>query len=147
MALSIGPKFNNSVDASGLANIYFEGDKKIDERNRKDWDQYLAGMKALGGGIGKARQWVAAEDLKKQLQDKLTSLQDARAAANDELVGLNKMRDEAKGKVLGIDDQLYLQDLGIADYMSDDELEPYKSVLDPQSFDLLKKTYGRKAGL
>lgn len=149
MAFSIGPKFNNAVDANNLARIYLEGDKTIDERNRNDWDQALTGIKALGSGVGKARQWVAAEDLKKQLMDKLASLQSARDAANEELIGLNQMRDEAKGTVVGINDMLLNAEVA-PNYPFRNDLDNDPATYYPFA-NFPKKSYlsvmGKKAGL
>jgi hypothetical protein len=109
MAYSIGPKFTNAIDGNNLATIYLEGDKTIDERNRKDWDQSLAGIKALGSGVGKVRQWMAAEELKKQLKDKIASLQSARDAANEELLGLKNDQTTASNRQYGLEQQILAQ--------------------------------------
>lgn len=77
MAYTIGPKFNNAVDVNNLASIYLEGDKTIDERNRKDWEQSLAGIKALGSGIDTAVQHYKYDKYMKMVQDERQALLDA----------------------------------------------------------------------
>jgi hypothetical protein len=167
MAYSIGPKFNNAFDANNIATIYLEGDKVIDERNRKNFDNMMAGFKGIGKGIGAARQYVEADKIKQANLEKLKQLQALRDAANDELVGLNAMRDEAKGTVFGIDNMLAnmpkieggpypfsnAEDLAAADRA---RIMPYKAPKEPGPLNYGEEDYtdrfnlgmfGRKAGL
>lgn len=155
MAYSIGPKFNNAYDASNIANIFLEGDKVADERNRKNFDNMMTGLKGIGKGVGAARQYIEADKIKQANLEKLKQLQDLRDAANEELVDLNAMRDEAKGTVVGIDNMLLdangypsgIISRGSAGYpdtfASDGEPQDYKALEEMEKF----YKYGRRAGL
>jgi hypothetical protein len=156
MAYTIGPKFNNAIDGNNLATIYLEGDKTIDERNRNDWEQSLAGIKALGSGVGKARQWVEAEKIKDQLMEKLQNLQKLRDEANNELVGLNAMRDEAKGVVASIEENVPYEDESklyidprslVMPYNTPKKLGSLNYGQEDYSGKFKGPTFGRKAGL
>lgn len=163
MAYSIGPKFNNAIDANNIASIYLEGDKTIDERNRANFDNMMAGLKGIGKGIGAARQYVEADKIKQANLEKLKQLQALRDAANEELIGLNEMRDEAKGTVVGINKMIpepivggpypfsNAEDLATADRS---RVMPYKAPtpLGPlnygeEDYNGRFNLFGRKAGL
>ena len=149
MAYSIGPKFNNAYDASNIANIFLEGDKTINERNRKDFDNMMAGLKGLGKGIGDARQYVEADKIKQANLERLKQLQSLRDAANDELVGLNAMRDEAKGTVFGINNMIPEPEVA-PNYPFRNDLDNYPATYYPFA-NFPRNTYqsvmGKKAGL
>lgn len=105
MAYSIGPKYT-PIDVQPIIDNYKAGVEHMDKQNAESFDRMMTGLKGIGTGVGKARQWMEAERIKKEMEERLKQLQDARAAANDELIGLNQMRDDAKSTVVGINNML-----------------------------------------
>lgn len=110
MAYSIGPRFNNTIDAGTIANRYTDEVKAAREEAGNNFDRLMTGIKGIGTGVGKARQWMEAERIKKELMDRLKQMQDARFAASNELAGLdqNPYQNDAQQIMMGFNPSLDL---------------------------------------
>lgn len=89
MAYSIGPKFN-PIDVQPIMDNYKAGVERMDKQNAESFDRMMTGLKGIGTGVGKARQWMEAERIKKEMEERLKQLMDARFAASNELTGLDQ---------------------------------------------------------
>jgi len=106
MAYSIGPRFNNAIDVNSMVSTAMKDRELDEERNKLNFDRMMTGLASLGKGIGKARQWSAAEKYKKDLMNRLEALKAAKAEKASELNALNAQRDIDKGEAVALKKEL-----------------------------------------
>lgn len=106
MAYSIGPKFNNAIDVNGMVTTAMKDRELDEEKNKLNFDRMMTGLASLGKGIGKARQWSAANKYKNDLLNKLEALKAAKAEKASELNALNAQRDIDKGEAVALQKEL-----------------------------------------